>query len=71
MQIKGFGSRLRYAIPATMVFWNDIEILAKWRIFQEPWLIFNPITATIFFGGLFFGIYLVIKEIKRTKRTSV
>lgn len=70
MQIKGFGPRLRYAIPATMVFWNDIEILAKWRIFQEPWLIFSPITATIFFGGFFFGIYLVVKEIKRSKRIT-
>ena len=67
MQIKGFGPRLRYAIPATMVFWNDIEILAKWRIFQEPWLILNPITALIFFGGLFFGIYLVVREVKRTE----
>ncbi len=66
MQIKGFGPRLRYAIPTTMVFWNDIEILAKWRVFQEPWLIFNPVTATIFFGGLFFGIYLVVKEVKKT-----
>ena len=62
----GFGSSLRYAIPTAMVFWNDIEILAKWRIFQEPWLIFSPITAVIFFGGLIFGIYLVLKEIKKS-----
>ncbi len=68
MQIKGFGARLRYAIPTTMVFWNDIEILAKWRIFQEPWLIFNPLTAIIFFGGLFFGIYLVVREIRRSHK---
>ncbi len=65
IQIKGFGPRLRYAIPTTMVFWNDIEILAKWRIFEEPWLILNPITAMVFFGGLFLGIYLVLREIRK------
>ncbi len=67
---KGFGHILRYAIPTVMVFWNDVEILAKWGIFKEPWLIFNPITALIFFGGLSLGIYLVLKEIKKPRQIA-
>ena len=59
------GATLRYAIPTTMVLWNDVEIMAKWGYFKEPWLIFKPLNALIFFGGLILGTILVLKRIKK------
>lgn len=59
------GATIRYAIPTTMVLWNDIEIMAKWGYFKEPWLIFKPLNALIFFGGLILGTILVLRRIRR------
>jgi hypothetical protein len=65
------GKALRYSIPATMVLWNDVEIMAKWHYFKEPWLILKPLNAAIFFGGLILGTILVVRWIRRSQSKSV
>jgi len=64
------GAAIRYSIPTTMVLWNDVEIMAKWHYFKEPWLIFKPLNAAIFFGGLILGTVLVVIWIKRGQRET-
>lgn len=60
-----FGGALRYAIGTAIIFWNTIEIAAKWGLFREPWLVLNPATAIVFFGGAILGTWLVVREIRR------
>ncbi len=59
------GSALRYSIGTVIIVWNLIEITAKWRLFQEPWLILHPWTLTFFLGGVALGTWLVIMELRR------
>ncbi len=61
-----FPAALRYAIGTTVVLWNVVEILAKWNIYREPWLVLQPGTALVFFGGLALGTWLVVREIRRS-----
>lgn len=58
------GPALRYAIATTIIFWNCIEIMAKWNIFNEPWLLFNPGTSVVFFGGLAVGVTFFVRELR-------
>jgi len=58
-----FGANLRYAIPVVLIFWNDIEILAKWGMLKEPWVHINwPIMSAIIFGFCF-SSYLIYKDL--------
>jgi len=62
---KTMGGALRYAIGTAIICWNTVEIAAKWNLFREPWLIFTPLTATVFFGGVALGTWLVVRELRR------
>lgn len=51
LQYDKFGPNLRYAIPVVLIFWNDVEILAKWGMLEEPWVHIDwPIMSAIIFG---------------------
>lgn len=63
---QSMGAAVRYAIGTAIVSWTPIEIAAKWGLFNEPWLILNPLTAAAFFGGAALGTWLVIREIRRS-----
>ncbi len=67
---SAIGPAIRYAIGVAIIAWIPIEIAAKWRLFQEPWLILSPLTATAFFGGAALGTWLVIWEIRRNRDES-
>lgn len=58
------GAALRYSVGTVVVLWNTIEIAAKWGLFAEPWLILHPATGAVFFGGLAFGAWLVVRAIR-------
>jgi len=65
MKIKEMGKAIRYAIPTAIIFWNGVEILAKWKIFKEPWLTLNvPIMSSII-AAFLITFYLIYKERKR------
>ena len=69
-QQRTFAAAVRYAIPTAMVFWNDVEIMAKWGFFNEPWLILEPINAAVFFGGLAIGTWLTVRGVMRDRAES-
>lgn len=54
-QQTGWGPSIRYAMGAMIVAWTPIEIAGKWGLFREPWLLLQPTTLVIFFGGLGVG----------------
>ena len=63
-----FGANLRYSIPTVMIFWNDIEVLAKWNMFKEPWVHINwPIMSAIIFGFCF-STYLIFKDLSARRQ---
>ena len=67
-QQKGWGPAVRYAIAAMIVVWTPVEIFAKWGVLKEPWLLLEPGTATIFFGGLTVGTWALWRAQRRPKR---
>ncbi len=54
-QQNGWGPSVRYSVGAMILVWTPIEIAGKWGIFREPWLLLQPETLVIFFGGLALG----------------
>lgn len=65
---SGWGPALRYSIAAVCVGWTAIEILAKWGVMKEPWLLLDPQTALFFFGGLGLGTWGLWRGAQRRKR---
>lgn len=67
-QQSGWGPALRYAIAAVCVAWTPLEILAKWGVMREPWLLLEAETAVFFFGGLALGTWALWRGAQRRKR---
>ncbi|HJK97545.1 MAG TPA: hypothetical protein RMF84_10005 [Polyangiaceae bacterium LLY-WYZ-14_1] len=65
---NGWGPAVRYAIAAMIVVWTPIEIFAKWGVLNEPWLLLEPTTAVIFFGGLGLGTYALLRAQRKIFR---
>ncbi|MDP6419180.1 MAG: hypothetical protein QF492_03045 [Candidatus Krumholzibacteria bacterium] len=69
VRIRDMGYAIRYAIPTVIILWNNVEILAKWNVFTEPWITMDPAIMSII-GVAFvlasFTVYnaLRAKEIK-------
>lgn len=64
---KAIGANLRYAIPTMIILWNDIEILSRWKFFEEPWINMNiPVMIMIGIGFIISG-YFIVKDIKKVK----
>ena len=54
-QQPSWGTAIRYAVGAMIIVWTPIEIVGKWGLLREPWLILRPDMAVTFFGGLVLG----------------
>jgi hypothetical protein len=54
-QQTGWGTAVRYAVGAMIVVWTPVEIVGKWGLLKEPWLLLRPDTLLVFFGGLAIG----------------
>ena len=67
---RGWGPAIRYAIAAMIVVWTPIEIFAKWGVMKEPWLLLEPGTALLFFGGLGVGTWALWRAAQRRKRLA-
>ena len=64
VQIRDLGYAIRYAIPTVIVLWNVFEILARWEVFTEPWIVINvPIMLTICISFVC-GMVLVLRDLK-------
>jgi hypothetical protein len=66
-QQTGWGPAVRYAVPAMIVVWTPIEILAKWNVFREPWLLLEPGPGAVFFGGLAVGTWALWRAQRRQR----
>lgn len=42
VKIKTFDYSLRYAIPTVIIFWNFVEVIGRWGVFEEIWI--QPLT---------------------------
>jgi hypothetical protein len=38
IKIQTFDYAIRYAVPTVVIFWNFIEILGRWNVFEEIWI---------------------------------
>jgi len=38
IRIKTFDYAIRYAIPTVIIFWNFVEVMGRWNLFQEIWI---------------------------------
>lgn len=38
IQIGHMAPAVRYAIPTVIIFWNVVEIMGRWNLFQEIWI---------------------------------
>ncbi len=69
-QMTGWGASIRYAVPAMIVAWTPIEILGKWGMLREPWLLLHAETLVVFFGGLALGTWWLWRAQKRQPQTT-
>ncbi len=65
-QHTGWGSSIRYAVGAMIVAWTPVEILGKWGWLREPWLMLQPESLVVFFGGLALGTWWLWRAQRRT-----
>lgn len=56
-QQNGWGPAVRYAVAAMIVVWTPIEIIGKWGLLRQPWLLLQPEMLLVFFGGLALGTW--------------
>jgi hypothetical protein len=70
-QQTGWGPAIRYAVGAMIVVWTPIEIAGKWGVLREPWLLFQPRSAIVFFGGLALGTWMLWRAQARRRLSLV
>lgn len=66
-QQSGWGPAIRYAVGAMIVVWTPIEILGKWGVMRQPWLLLEPTTFAVFFGGLALGTWALWRAARRRR----
>ena len=66
-QQSGWGPALRYAVGAMIVVWTPLEILGKWGALSQPWLLLEPSTSVVFFGGLAVGTWALWRAARRRR----
>ena len=69
-QMTGWGPAIRYAVPAMIVAWTPLEIVGKWGLLREPWLMLQAETLVVFFGGLALGTWWLWRAQKRQPSNS-
>jgi hypothetical protein len=58
-QQPSWGTAVRYAVGAMIVVWTPVEIVGKWGLLKEPWLLLKAETLILFFGGLALGTFFL------------
>ena len=57
LKFQKMASAVRYAIPTVIIFWNAIEILGRWRFFEEIWIKPGEYAMEM---GLIFSSFVVV-----------
>ncbi len=56
---RGWGMALRYAFPTVIVVWMGVEILGRWHVFTEPWIVLNvPFMVSVVLAFVFMAYLL-------------
>ncbi len=69
-QHRDWGMAIRYAIPTVVLIWNNVEILAKWRVFTEPWIAINVPFMTAVVVAFLFLAYLLVDHLKHERQRT-
>lgn len=65
----GWGPAVRYAVGAMIVVWTPVEILGKWGVMRQPWLLLETTTFLFFFGGLAVGTWALWRAAQKRRAT--
>ena len=57
IKFRKMAIAVRYAIPTVVIFWNSVEILARWKFFKEIWI--EPMNYALEMGLIFAAFILV------------
>lgn len=75
IKINRFGYAIRYAIPTVIIFWNVVEILGRWNLFDEIWI--KPfehwleiLIITLLFLG-FVGYYILENRSEKSEPDNI
>ncbi len=72
LRIQSFDYAVRYAVPTVIIFWNFVEVLGRWELFNEIWI--EPITywkeVSAFVIALFVLLYIFIKNPAFNRKAS-
>lgn len=64
LRIMSFDYAIRYAVPTVIIFWNFIEIIGRWGLFEEIWV--HPLEywfeVSLFFVSLAVLLFIIIKN---------
>ncbi len=72
LKIAKLAYAIRYAIPTVIIFWNFVEILARWNVFKEIWVEPLQYWLEMLITLMVFIILMLVLafEKKKTKVTS-
>lgn len=76
LQYKKMGAAIRYAIPTVIIFWNCLEIIARWEMVTEIWN--HPMEYTLeillilgaFIAVIFLVLYVPRWEKKKAEKLN-
>lgn len=58
LRLKSFDYAIRYAVPTVIIFWNFIEILGRWNLFNEIWI--QPVKYWVEITAFFIILILLL-----------
>ncbi|MCO5233000.1 MAG: hypothetical protein LC105_04590 [Chitinophagales bacterium] len=57
-KIQTFDYAIRYAVPTVIIFWNFVEVIGRWELFDEIWV--EPIEYWLPVSGFFVLLFLLL-----------
>lgn len=74
-KIQTFDYAVRYAIPTVIIFWNFVEVLGRWELFNEIWVhpkeYWLPVSGFFVLLGILLYIFIKNPIFMRRKRADV
>ncbi len=68
LHISQMGYALRYSIPTVIIFWNFVEVLGRWNLFNEIWIEPGKYWLEMLLMALAFLVTLVFAALHRKKK---
>ena len=74
--VTNYGPRTAFEMASILwffyviVLWNVVEIMAKWRMFEEPWITLQPSIMVAICVSFAIGVAIVMRDLIRPKQRS-